>query len=276
MTNNLPTRSITRRDSPIINQYLREISSYPVLSHEEQKELFIQLEKNPTNKEIINKLFLGNIRFVITIAKQYDNKGIPLEDLISAGNFGLLDAIENFKYQENVAFTTYAAFWIRKRMLEDLENANISVRLPDNKIKKINKIKAFNNKFIQLNERAPTIIEISEALNLPNEVINETLQLLDYQNTDNTIENDGENLSLFETLIGDDGNYDANFLQDILKRNLSERDYEIIQVFFFSNNEEQEKLAKKLGLTLRRLIQIKTDILNKLKTNSELIEFYKG
>ena len=116
MTNNLSKRLITRRDSPIINRYLKELSSYPVMSKQEQTDLFLKLKNDPNNQEIKRQLFLGNMRFVVTIAKQYDNKGVDLEDLISSGNFGLIEAIDQFDVNRGVAFTTYAAHWIRKKI----------------------------------------------------------------------------------------------------------------------------------------------------------------
>ena len=276
MTNNLSARTITRRDSYIINRYLKELSSYPVMSKEEQTKLFLELEKNPNNQEIKQKIFLGNMRFVVTIAKQYDNKGIELEDLISSGNFGLLEAIDQFDVHKGVAFTTYAAHWIRKKILEDLDNSRIYVRLPDNQIKKISKARTYIDSFIQENEREPSISELAEGLNIDEISARDVMQLIDYQNTSNTIEEGGESLSVFDTIIGDEADYEADFLKDILKRNLTEKEYRIIKTFYFSNSKKQEELAEEFGLTLRRLIQIKDGILNKLKNCSELIEFYKG
>ena len=276
MTNNLSARTITRRDSYIINRYLKELSSYPVMSKEEQTKLFLELEKNPNNQEIKQKIFLGNMRFVVTIAKQYDNKGIELEDLISSGNFGLLEAIDQFDVHKGVAFTTYAAHWIRKKILEDLDNSRIYVRLPDNQIKKISKARTYIDSFIQENEREPSISELAEGLNIDEISARDVMQLIDYQNTSNTIEEGGESLSVFDTIIGDEADYEADFLKDILKKNLTEKEYRIIKTFYFSNSKKQEELAEEFGLTLRRLIQIKDGILNKLKNCSELIEFYKG
>ena len=276
MTNNLSKRLITRRDSPIINRYLKELSSYPVMSKQEQTDLFLKLKTDPNNQEIKRQLFLGNMRFVVTIAKQYDNKGVDLEDLISSGNFGLLEAIDQFDVNKGVAFTTYAAHWIRKKILEDLDKSRIYVRLPDNQVKRVNKARTFIDTFVQKNEREPSIEELAEGLDIDEISAKDVLQLIDYQNTPNTVEEEGENLSLFDTIIGDEANYDSDFLKDILKRNLTKKEYRIIKTFYFSNSKKQEELAEEFGLTLRRLIQIKDSILAKLKNNSELVEFYKG
>ena len=276
MTNNLSKRLITRRDSPIINRYLKELSSYPVMTKQEQTDLFLKLKTDPNNQEIKRQLFLGNMRFVVTIAKQYDNKGVDLEDLISSGNFGLIEAIDQFDVNRGVAFTTYAAHWIRKKILEDLDKSRIYVRLPDNQVKRVNKARTFIDTFVQKNEREPSIEELAEGLNIDEISAKDVLQLIDYQNTPNTVEEEGENLSLFDTIIGDEANYDSDFLKDILKRNLTKKEYRIIKTFYFSNSKKQEELAEELGLTLRRLIQIKDSILAKLKNNSELVEFYKG
>lgn len=276
MTNNLSERSITRRDSPIINQYLKELSSYPVMSKEDQTKLFLQLEKDPENTEIKNQLFLGSMRFVVTIAKQYDNKGIPLEDLISSGNFGLLDAIEQFDVHKGVAFTTYAAHWIRKHILEDLENMKIHVRLPDNQVKRVNKVKLFIDRFIQENERDPSEEEIADYFNLDLTAVKNTLKLIEYRNTSNTIEEEGESLSVFDTIVGDDADYTNEFFRDALKRHLTSKEFRIIKTFYFSNSKKQQELADEYGITLRRLIQIKDDILEKLKKNPEIQEINEG
>ena len=259
MTNNLSKRLITRRDSPIINRYLKELSSYPVMSKQEQTDLFLKLKTDPNNQEIKRQIFLGNMRFVVTIAKQYDNK-----------------AIDQFDVNKGVAFTTYAAHWIRKKILEDLDKSRIYVRLPDNQVKRVNKARTFIDAFVQKNEREPSIEELAEGLNIDEISAKDVLQLIDYQNTPNTVEEEGENLSLFDTIIGDEANYDSDFLKDILKRNLTKKEYRIIKTFYFSNSKKQEELAEEFGLTLRRLIQIKDGILAKLKNNSELVEFYKG
>ena len=246
------------------------------MSKQEQTDLFLKLKTDPNNQEIKRQLFLGNMRFVVTIAKQYDNKGVDLEDLISSGNFGLIEAIDQFDVNRGVAFTTYAAHWIRKKILEDLDKSRIYVRLPDNQVKRVNKARTFIDTFVQKNEREPSIEELAEGLNIDEISAKDVLQLIDYQNTPNTVEEEGENLSLFDTIIGDEANYDSDFLKDILKRNLTKKEYRIIKTFYFSNSKKQEELAEEFGLTLRRLIQIKDGILAKLKNNSELVEFYKG
>ena len=276
MNNYISGRSITRRDSPLINQYLKELSSYPVMDREEQQRLFLELEKDPENKDIKHQLFLGNMRFVITIAKQYDNKGIPLEDIISTGNFGLLEAIEHYDPHKGEAFTTYAAYWIRKKILEDLDTSKLHVRLPDNKNKKINKAIKAIERFLQENEREPNDVELAVEMNISAEDAKDILKLLQYQNATNTVEEEGETLSIFDTLVGAEPNYDADFIHDILKKTLTAKEYRIIKTFYFSNSDKQQELADEYGITLRRLIQIKEGILEKLKKSSELYEYYNG
>ena len=159
------TKSITNRESEALEKYLQEISKEELISIEEEVELAARIRKG--DQKALDRLTKANLRFVVSVAKQYQNQGLSLPDLINEGNVGLIKAAEKFDETRGFKFISYAVWWIRQSILQAIAEQSRIVRLPLNQVGSVNKINRVLNRFEQENERRPSVEEISERIDLP-------------------------------------------------------------------------------------------------------------
>ena len=167
------TKSITNRESESLEKYLQEIGREDLLSTDEEVELAQRIRKG--DRKALDKLTKANLRFVVSVAKQYQNQGLSLPDLINEGNLGLIKAAEKFDETRGFKFISYAVWWIRQSILQAIAEQSRIVRLPLNQVGSVNKINRMLNKFEQENERRPSVDEISEQIDLPEEKVGEAM-----------------------------------------------------------------------------------------------------
>lgn len=159
------TKSITNRESASLDKYLQEIGHEELISIEEEVELAQRIKKG--DKEALERLTKANLRFVVSVAKQYQNQGLSLPDLINEGNLGLIKAAEKFDETRGFKFISYAVWWIRQSILQAIAEQSRIVRLPLNQVGSVNRINRILNKFEQENERRPSVDEIADKVDLP-------------------------------------------------------------------------------------------------------------
>ena len=168
------TKSITNRESASLDKYLQEIGHEDLISVEEEVELAQRIRKG--DRSALEKLTKANLRFVVSVAKQYQNQGLSLPDLINEGNLGLIKAAEKFDETRGFKFISYAVWWIRQSILQAIAEQSRIVRLPLNQVGSVNKINRMLNKFEQENERYPSIEEIADKIDLPEDKIADAMK----------------------------------------------------------------------------------------------------
>ena len=265
--------SITNRDTISLNLYLKDVAKIKLLSPDEENELAIKAREGDEHaaKTLIN----ANLRFVISIAKQYQNRGLPLEDLISEGNNGLLKALELYDPYKGFKFISYAVWWIRQSILQAIFNYSKTIRIPISQIVPINRINNFIVKFEQENFRIPSVNEISEALDIDEEQVGYILSALsETVSVDSPIKENDDGILLDilpnqNATLGDDRvnkHSEASKLDAILAQ-LPDREHDIIKMFFGIGMKEMthEEIGDKFGLTSERIRQLKEETLKVLK-----------
>lgn len=268
------TRSITNRESEALDKYLQEISREELVSVEEEVELAQRIRKG--DRKALERLTRANLRFVVSVAKQYQNQGLSLPDLINEGNVGLIKAAEKFDETRGFKFISYAVWWIRQSILQALAEQSRIVRLPLNQVGTVGKINRILNKFEQENERRPSINEISEHIDLPKEKIDEAMSVNGHSvSVDAPFTND-EN-SLLDVMVNDDSPMaDTQLVRESLRTEintalkvLNERERNIIEAYFGINQPELtlEEIGTKFDLTRERVRQIKEKAIRRLRDN---------
>ena len=268
------TRSITNRESEALDKYLQEISREELVSVEEEVELAQRIRKG--DRKALERLTRANLRFVVSVAKQYQNQGLSLPDLINEGNVGLIKAAEKFDETRGFKFISYAVWWIRQSILQALAEQSRIVRLPLNQVGAVGKINRILNKFEQENERRPSVDEISEHIDLPKEKIDEAMSVNGHSvSVDAPFTND-EN-SLLDVMVNDDSPMaDKQLVRESLRTEiktalkvLNERERNIIEAYFGINQPELtlEEIGAKFDLTRERVRQIKEKAIRRLRDN---------
>ena len=268
------TRSITNRESEALDKYLQEISREELVSVEEEVELAQRIRKG--DRKALERLTIANLRFVVSVAKQYQNQGLSLPDLINEGNVGLIKAAEKFDETRGFKFISYAVWWIRQSILQALAEQSRIVRLPLNQVGAVGKINRILNKFEQENERRPSVDEISEHIDLPKEKIDEAMSVNGHSvSVDAPFTND-EN-SLLDVMVNDDSPMaDKQLVRESLRTEintalkvLNERERNIIEAYFGINQPELtlEEIGAKFDLTRERVRQIKEKAIRRLRDN---------
>ena len=280
------TKSITNRESASLDKYLQEIGREDLITVEEEVELAQQIRKG--NRQALEKLTRANLRFVVSVAKQYQNQGLSLPDLINEGNLGLIKAAEKFDETRGFKFISYAVWWIRQSILQALAEQSRIVRLPLNQVGSLNKISKAFSKFEQENERRPSAEELADQLDLPVDKVVDSLKVSGRHISVDAPFVDGEDNSLLDVLVNDDSPMaDNTLVNESLSREidralstLSDREKEIIQMFFGIGMQEMtlEEIGDKFGLTRERVRQIKEKAIRRLKQNqrSKLLKSYLG
>lgn len=280
------TKSITNRESASLDKYLQEIGKEELITVEEEVELAQRIRKG--DREALEKLTRANLRFVVSVAKQYQNQGLSLPDLINEGNLGLIKAAEKFDETRGFKFISYAVWWIRQSILQALAEQSRIVRLPLNQVGNLNKVTKAIAKFEQEYERTPTPEELAEILDLPKEKIMETIRVSGRHISVDAPLVEGEESTLIEVLENTDSpRADADLIKESLKKEidralatLTERERDIIRMFFGIGCQERtlEEIGERFGLTRERVRQIKEKAIRRLRhTNrSKLLRQYLG
>ena len=283
------TKSITNRESASLDKYLQEIGREELISVEEEVELAQKIRKGGIEgRKALEKLTRANLRFVVSVAKQYQNQGLSLPDLINEGNLGLIKAAEKFDETRGFKFISYAVWWIRQSILQALAEQSRIVRLPLNQVGSLNKISKAFSKFEQENERKPSADVLEEELEITFDKISETLKVSGRHISVDAPFVEGEDNSLLDVLVNDDSPMaDKKLVNESLSKEidralstLSEREKEIIQMFFGIGTQEMtlEEIGDKFGLTRERVRQIKEKAIRRLRQNSrsKLLKSYLG
>ena len=259
------TKSITNRESASLDKYLQEIGKEDLITVEEEVELAQRIRKG--DQKALEKLTRANLRFVVSVAKQYQNQGLSLPDLINEGNLGLIKAAEKFDETRGFKFISYAVWWIRQSILQALAEQSRIVRLPLNQVGSLNKINKAFSRFEQENERRPSPEELADSLDLPAEKVADTLRVSGRHISVDAPFVEGEDNSLLDVLVNDDSPIaDRTLINESLSTEveralstLTERERDIIKLFFGINTQEMtlEEIGEKFGLTRERVRQIK-------------------
>jgi RNA polymerase primary sigma factor len=280
------TKSITNRESASLDKYLQEIGREDLITVEEEVELAGRIRKG--DRRALEKLTKANLRFVVSVAKQYQNQGLSLPDLINEGNLGLIKAAEKFDETRGFKFISYAVWWIRQSILQALAEQSRIVRLPLNQVGSLNKISKALSKFEQENERRPSADEIADELGLPVDKIADTLKVQGRHISVDAPFVDGEDNSLLDVLVNDDSPMaDRTLVSESLSKEidraldtLSDREKMIIKMFFGIGGQEKtlEEIGDTYGLTRERVRQIKEKAIRRLRNNSrsKLLKSYLG
>ena len=276
------TKSITNRESAALEKYLQEISKEAMISAEEEVELAQRIKKG--DLKALERLTKANLRFVVSVAKQYQNQGLSLPDLINEGNLGLLKAAERFDETRGFKFISYAVWWIRQSILQAISEQSRIVRLPLNQVGSVNKINREINRFEQLNERRPSVDEIAEKVDLPQEKIDEAMAINGHQISVDAPFVEGEDNSLLDVMANSDAPLaDNQLVEESLKSEiqnalsaLNERERNVVEASYGINQPELtlEEIGTKFGLTRERVRQIKEKAIRKLR-NSKANKFLK-
>ena len=280
------TKSITNRESESLDKYLQEIGKEELLSSDEEVELAQRIRKG--DHKALDRLTKANLRFVVSVAKQYQNQGLSLPDLINEGNMGLIKAAERFDETRGFKFISYAVWWIRQSILQALAEQSRIVRLPLNQVGSANKINRLLSKFEQENERRPSIDEISERIDLPEDKIDEALRVNGHHVSVDAPFAEGEDNSLLDVLVNEDAPLvDGELLKESLRAEiakalqmLNERERNVITAFYGIGEAEMtlDEIGSKYGLTRERVRQIKEKAIRRLRgnTKNKILKAYLG
>ena len=280
------TKSITNRESEALEKYLQEIGKEELLTTDEEVELAQLIRKG--DRHALDKLTKANLRFVVSVAKQYQNQGLSLPDLINEGNLGLIKAAEKFDETRGFKFISYAVWWIRQSILQAIAEQSRIVRVPLNQVGSVNKINKILTKFEQENERRPSVDEISEQIDLPEDNVGEALMANARHVSVDAPFVDGEDNSLLDVLVNDDAPMaDRQLVVESLRaeisavlKTLNERERSVVTAFYGIGQPEMtlEEIGHKYGLTRERVRQIKEKAIRHLRNNTKnkLLKTYLG
>lgn len=279
------TQTITVRNDTL-DKYLQEISREPLVNVDEEVELAQRIRQG--DRAALERLVKANLRFVVSVAKQYQNQGLSLPDIINEGNLGLIKAAEKFDETRGFKFISYAVWWIRQSILQALAEQSRIVRLPLNQVGSLNKINKAFSKFEQENERRPSPEELSEELDIQPEKIADTLRVSGRHVSMDAPFAEGEENSLLDVIVNTDSpNADRSLISESLSTEvervlstLSERERDIIRYFFGIGVQELtlEEIGERFGLTRERVRQIKEKAIRRLKhtSRSKILKSYLG
>ena len=279
------TKSITNRESASLDKYLQEIGRKDLITVDEEVELAQKIKQG--DQAALDKLVSANLRFVVSVAKQYQNQGLSLPDLIDEGNLGLIKAAQKFDETRGFKFISYAVWWIRQSILQALAEQSRIVRLPLNQVGSLNKIGKALQRFEQENERRPSPAELAEQLDVPVEKIADTMKVSGRHVSVDAPFVAGEDNSLLDVLPNEDSPMaDSSLTQESLSKEvnraleqLNPRERDILKMFFGIGCQEMtlEEIGAKFDLTRERVRQIKEKAIRRLKgQKSKLLKSYLG
>ena len=277
--------SITKRDGEILDKYLQEIGREEMLTPDQEVELARRIHEG--DRKALDRLVRANLRFVVSVAKQYQNQGMALPDLINEGNLGLIKAAEKFDETRGFKFISYAVWWIRQSILQAMSENSRIVRLPLNHVGSINKIHKAMAAFEQENQRRASAEEIAEMLDIPVEKVRDSMRVSGRSVSVDTPFQEGEDGTLLDVMTneddpGTDSGLNLESLSTDIRRALAqlpEREREVLEAFFGIGTRELslEEIGDKYGLTRERVRQIKEKALRHIKhEHSRTLKTYLG
>ncbi|GGE28045.1 sigma-70 family RNA polymerase sigma factor [Psychroflexus planctonicus] len=281
------TKQVTNRETASLDKYLQEIGKVDLITAEEEVELAQRIKAG--DDRALEKLTKANLRFVVSVSKQYQNQGLTLPDLINEGNLGLIKAAKRFDETRGFKFISYAVWWIRQSILQALAEQSRVVRLPLNKIGSINKINKTYAFLEQTNQRPPSPDEIAKELDMSINDVKESLKNSGRHLSMDAPLREGEDSSLYDVLNFDESpNPDKELMHESLQTEieraldtLAPRDADVIRLYFGLNGNQPmtlEEIGETFGLTRERVRQIKEKGVRKLKHNSrsKILKTYLG
>ena len=281
------TKSITNRESASLDKYLQEIGREELITAEEEVVLAKKIKDG--DQDALEKLTRANLRFVVSVAKQYQNQGLSLPDLVNEGNLGLIKAARRFDETRGFKFISYAVWWIRQSILQALAEQSRIVRLPLNQVGSLNKINKAYSKLEQELEREPTAEEISELLDLPIDKVSDTMKVSGRHVSMDAPFANGEESSLLDVLVNHDSlKADNGLMMESLSKEidralstLTERERDVVKLFFgigLNHGLTLEEIGDKFDLTRERVRQIKEKAIRRLRhsSRSKLLQQYLG
>lgn len=280
------SKSFTNRESDALDKYLQDIGHEDLLTLDEEVELARRIKEG--DDKALERLTRANLRFVVSVAKQYQNQGLSLPDLINEGNIGLIKAAKKFDETRGFKFISYAVWWIRQSILQAIAEQGRPVRLPLNQVGSVNKINRELNKFEQEHERRPSVDEIASRIDMSQDKVEEAIKANTKQVSMDAPFKEGEENSLIDVLSSDDTpSTDAELLKQSLKEEmamalnvLNERERNVIMAFYGINQPEMtmDEIGKRYGLTRERVRQIRERALRRLRQNTQnkVLKSYLG
>ena len=281
------TKSITNRESQSLDKYLQEIGREELITAEMEVELAQKIRQG--DQIALEKLTKANLRFVVSVAKQYQNQGLTLPDLINEGNLGLIKAAQRFDETRGFKFISYAVWWIRQSILQALAEQSRIVRLPLNQVGSLNKINKAFSRLEQEFERPPSSDELATALELTEEKVKDTMKISGRHVSVDAPFVDGEDNSLLDIMVNNDSpKADLELMRESLQREierslstLNEREKDVVMLFFGIGKKHGltlEEIGSKFDLTRERVRQIKEKAIRRLRHNSrsKLLKAYLG
>jgi RNA polymerase primary sigma factor len=281
------TKSITNRESASLDKYLQEIGREELITAEEEVVLAKKIKDG--DQTALEKLTKANLRFVVSVAKQYQNQGLSLPDLINEGNLGLIKAARRFDETRGFKFISYAVWWIRQSILQALAEQSRIVRLPLNQVGSLNKINKAYSKLEQQFEREPSAEELAEVLDLPIDKVSDTMKVSGRHVSMDAPFANGEESSLLDVLVNlDSPKADTGLMNESLSKEidralstLTERERDVVKLFFgigLNHGLTLEEIGDKFDLTRERVRQIKEKAIRRLRhsSRSKLLQQYLG
>ncbi len=281
------TKSITNRESASLDKYLQEIGKEELITAEEEVQLAKKIKEG--DEDALEKLTRANLRFVVSVAKQYQNQGLSLPDLINEGNLGLIKAARRFDETRGFKFISYAVWWIRQSILQALAEQSRIVRLPLNQVGSLNKINKAYSKLEQEHEREPSTEELAEATDIPIEKVADTLRVSGKHVSIDAPLISGEESTLVEVIPNSDSpSADSTLMKESLEREveralstLTDRERDVIKLFYgigVAHPLTLEEIGDKFNLTRERVRQIKEKAIRRLRhsSRSKLLQQYLG
>lgn len=281
------TKSITNRETASLDKYLQDIGKEGLITADEEVALAQKIRQG--DQQALEKLCKANLRFVVSVAKQYQNQGLSLPDLINEGNLGLIKAAQRFDETRGFKFISYAVWWIRQSILQALAEQSRIVRLPLNQVGSLNKIKKESSRLEQKFERPPSSDEIAEALEIPEYKIDAALKISTrYVSMDAPLTED-EDMKLIDIFVDADAPFtDAGLMRESLAREiqrslstLTEKERDVVNLYYgigMNHGLTLEEIGAKFDLTRERVRQIKEKAIRRLKhtSRSKLLKSYLG
>ena len=281
------TKSITNRESQSLDKYLQEIGREELITAEMEVELAQRIKNG--DQLALEKLTKANLRFVVSVAKQYQNQGLTLPDLINEGNLGLIKAAQRFDETRGFKFISYAVWWIRQSILQALAEQSRIVRLPLNQVGSLNKINKAFSRLEQEFERPPSSDELATALDLPEDKVKDTMKVSGRHVSVDAPFVDGEDNSLLDVMVNNDSpKADLDLMRESLQREierslstLNDREKDVVMLFFGIGKQHGltlEEIGTKFDLTRERVRQIREKAIRRLRHNSrsKLLKAYLG
>ena len=281
------TKSITNRESQSLDKYLQEIGREELITAEMEVELAQRIKKG--DQIALEKLTKANLRFVVSVSKQYQNQGLTLPDLINEGNLGLIKAAQRFDETRGFKFISYAVWWIRQSILQALAEQSRIVRLPLNQVGSLNKINKAFSRLEQEFERPPSSDELATALEISEEKVKDSMKISGRHVSVDAPFVDGEDNSLLDVMVNNDSpKADLILMRESLQREierslstLSDREKDVVMLFFGIGRQHGltlEEIGTKFDLTRERVRQIKEKAIRRLRHNSrsKLLKEYLG